>query len=311
MNTTQESKLSMYIAVRDYLAKFLTILNVLPKFKELYAALQNAIIEIQHWSGLQGFDKSGNTTGKNSLKETLIALGADTARKLVAFATFTNNALLLSKVKVTENELKKMSDILLINTMQGIYDLAQEHVDSLLTYKVTPATQTAFLNALTDFKESMSKPRVGKSETGQATQELIIQYEKADGIIDDLVTAIDIIRSEEPTFFIGFRLVRKVIIRGTTTIALKGKITDKDTGIGLRGVKVTFVSESASLLANTSNGTKKIEKKTAEKGGFMVKNMADGTYTVTIELTGYKKKAVTIYVVSGQMSVLNEVLERA
>ncbi len=48
-----------------------------------------------------------------------------------------------------------------------------------------------------------------------------------------------------------------------------------------------------------------IVKKTADKGGFMVKSLAEGDYTVTISKSGYKEQTVTISITDGEMCELN------
>jgi hypothetical protein len=311
MDSKQETKLSMYIAVRDYLAKFLAILNVLPNFSTFYTALQNAITQIQSTGEAQGFDKSGNATGKNQLKDALVTLAVDTARKLTAYAKFAKNQVLLKEMDITESELKRLADTKLKNTAQGIYDRAQTNLASLATYTITAATQTALLTAITNFDKSIGQPRIGTSETSKATKQLVVQFKNGDAALDDIDTVVEIIRLTQVDFYNGYRSVRKLINTGTTTLAIKGMVKDAVTGSGLKGAKISFTLNGDAALAKSANGKSGFSKKSADKGGFLVRTAADGTYTVTVELPGYKKATATVSVISGQMSVLDIGLDKA
>jgi hypothetical protein len=311
MDSKQETKLSMYIVVRDYLAKFLTILNALPNFAAFYTALQNAITQIQSTGETQGFDKSGNTAGKNLAKDNLVTLAADTARKVKAYAKYAKNQVLLKEMDITESELKRLADTKLKNAAQGIYDRAQANLANLATYLVTAATQTALQTAITNFDKTIGQPRLGTTDTSKATKQLVSLFKSGDTALDDIDTVVEIIRLTQVDFYNGYKSVRKLVNTGTSTLAIKGMITDASTGNALKGAKITFTLNGGASLAKAVNGKNGFTKKSADKGGFLVRSATDGTYTVTVELPGYKKATATVSVVSGQMSVLDIGLEKA
>ena len=173
MNNYQESKLSMYLAARDYMNSNTAILNPLPNFPANFTAFQNAVTQIQGSSEQQNFDKTGIAVNKNQLKQTLVTLAADASRKLTAYAKFTNNQTLLSEVNYSESDLKRRADTNLKDAAQGIYDRAQPIVASLATYGITAATQTALLNAINAYNAAIPKPRLGITEKKQSTSSLL------------------------------------------------------------------------------------------------------------------------------------------
>ena len=311
MDSKQETKLSMYIAVRDYLSKFLTILNALPNFTIFFTALQNAITQIQSTGEAQGFDKSGNAKGKNLAKDTLVTLAADTARKVKAYAKFVKNQVLLKEMEITDSELKRLADTKLKNTAQGIYDRAQANLAALATYQVTAATQTALQTALTNFDKSIGQPRIGTTDTSKATKQLVTLFKNGDTALDDIDTVVDIIRLTQVDFYNGYKSVRKLVNNAASTLAIKGMVTDAATGSTLKGAKITFTLNGGATLAKSVNGKNGFTKKSADKGGFLVRTATDGTYDVIVELPGYKKATTKVSVVSGQMSVLDVALEKA
>lgn len=310
MDSKQEAKLNMYIVVRDYLAKFMAILNTLPNFALFYAALQNAITQIQSTGEVQGFDKSGNAVGKNLLKDTLVTLAADTARKVKAYAKYAKNQVLLREMNIVESEMRRMADTKLKNTAQGIYDRAQANLASLATYLVSASSQTALQTALVNFDKSIGQPRIGTTETSKATKQLVTLYKNADAALDDIDTLVEIIRLSNVDFYNGYKSVRKLISTGKSTLAIKGVVTDAATGNGLKGAIIAFLPAGEAALAKSANSKGGFSKKSADKGGFLVRTAANGTYTVTVEFPGYKKVTTTVSVMVGQMSVLNIGMEK-
>ncbi|HEX2936271.1 MAG TPA: carboxypeptidase-like regulatory domain-containing protein [Bacteroidales bacterium] len=305
MDSRQEAKLSMYIVVRDYLAKFLTILNVLPNFTTFYTALQNVIKQIQSTGEAQGFDTSGNAENKSLLKDALINLAVDTTRKVKAYAKFVKNQVLLKEMDIPESKLKRMADTTLVNVVQGIYDRAQSNITALTTYLVTEATQTALQAAITDFSEAIGQPRLGSTETSKATKRLILQFQDGDAALKDIDTVVEIISATQVDFYNGYKSVRKQTRNTSRTLAIKGLVTDAATGEGLKNAKVTF------SLNGSVNGKNVFTKKTAEKGGFLVRTAPEGAYDVTAELLGYKKGNAEVIVIPGQMSTVYIALEKA
>lgn len=301
MNGYQESKLNMYLASRDYLGDNAIILDPLPNFQANYRAFQDSINQIQQSGEQQNFNKSGIATGKSQLKQALVTLAADTARKLTAFAKFSNNNTLLGEVSYSESDLKRCADTNLYNSAQGIYDRAQSNIDALTAYGITAASQTALIDAINAFNTSIPKPRLGITEKKQSTAQLALLFKAADNALGNIDMAVEIVRLTQVNFYNGYKTARKLIQTGSGSLSVKGAITDALSGEPLKGVTLTFVS---------NDGVEPFDKETADKGGFMVKAVQEGTYQVTASKEGYKEKTVTISVNDGEMSKLDLELER-
>jgi len=56
---------------------------------------------------------------------------------------------------------------------------------------------------------------------------------------------------------------------------------------------------------NQRQRDKVLVKKTAGKGGFNIKSMPAGSYSVTCRKSGYAEQTATIAVTDGELSVLN------
>jgi len=78
-------------------------------------------------------------------------------------------------------------------------------------------------------------------------------------------------------------------------LAIKGKITDAVTGAPLSGVNVSFVLD----------GAVKLEKTTADGGGFTVKTLSEGTYLVTASRIDYASQTLPVTVLANELCVIN------
>lgn len=312
MNSGQEAKNSMYLASKDYLTTNAAIVTPLPNYSGFFTAFQGHITQIQTYAEQQQFDKTGIAENKGQLRSTLVMLAADTSRKLTAYAKFANNQVLMKETKYTESDLNRIADTALRDAAQGIYDRAQTNLTALATYGVTAATQTSLQNAITGFVTSIPKPRLGIADKKQTTTQLANLFKQADAALGNIDTLVEIVRLSQPSFYKGYKAVRKIVEMGTGSLTLKGLVTDAATGEPLKGVTINFCPEcvepTQKAAANGMSAAKEevvLTKRTAEKGGFNIKSLPEGVYKVTIKKNGYKDQVVTVAVTDGDMGDLN------
>jgi hypothetical protein len=305
MTNQEESRLSMYLTFKDYQVSYTAITNPLPNYSANSTILLNTIPQIQNYSEQQKISKKGVTTGKNQLKETLIVMTADCFRKLGAYALFTNNATLTKEVKVSESKLRQASDTAVKDYSQIAYDRAQTNVAALATYGITAATQTTLLNAITAYNASIGKPGVSRTEGGQTTKQLKALFKTADAALANMDAAVEIVRLTQVNFYNGYKKARKIIVTGTGSLSVKALVTDASNGTPLKAVTVSFSLDGSNAKAKGVSGKLDIVKKTAEKGGFNIKSLPAGVYSVTIKKNGYADQVTTIAISDGEMSELN------
>jgi len=315
MKSRQESKLSMYLAVNDYLTTNAAVVNPLPNYSGYSAAFWCAIGQIQSNSEQQMFDKSGLKANKDQLKETLCMLVSDSSRKLQAYARYANNQLLLSETRFTESELDKAADNVLRDYAQGIYDRAQSNLTALTAYGITAATQAALQNTINGYVAAIPKPRVGRTETKQSTQQLAAAFADADSALESIDATVEIVKLLQPNFYNGYKSVRKLISTGRSKLAVKGLVTDLLSGEPLKKAVLTFATDGNGLMVQSATtGTPPnplLVKKSANKGGFIVKSLPAGSYTVSCSKSGYAGQTATLTVAEGELSDLRMQLAKS
>ena len=304
MNKKQENRFSMYLATVDFCEQNTDIITTLPDFSTNLTNLKTTCDEIHVIIETQAADTSGTTADKNVLKENLILLAADTARKLVAFAKLTKNQKLLKEISYTDSDLRRMPDTILPDTAKLIYDRAQANLPSLVNYLITAATQTAFLQAIADYKLVIASPRVEKVSQVQATKQLAELFVVGDQALANMDAVVEIVRVNQPNFYAGYKLARKIIETGNTKLTVKGLVTDVLTGAPVPGVTISFWPDG-NLMKTTATGDASLVKKTAAKGGFKVSSLPAGTYRVTLQKVGYTEQTLTIFVNEGELTTVD------
>jgi hypothetical protein len=308
MTTIQETRLNMYLAVRDFLIPNEALIKELPNFTENVSVLKETILTIQAIAEEQKFDKKGLAKLKKELRDKLIGLAVDNSRKIIAYAKFSKNTLLQNDVKFTASGFSKMTDTGLKDYAQIVYDKAQKNIEALPSYGINAETQKTLLDTINSYNDSISKPRVGIAERSQSTKHLVTLFDTADTILVNLDLAIEIIRLPNKNFYDGFKTARKIVETSAGNLKLKGQAVERQTGAPIKGVIFTF--KPSGILAGSTGGNGEIVKKTADKGKFNIKNMPAGTYQVTVSKPGYSEKTETVIVAEGDLTDLRVELEK-
>jgi hypothetical protein len=235
----------------------------------------------------------------------------------VAYATNSNNAVLLAETSYTESDLKRSPDTVLKDRCQVIYDRANSNLTALSTYGVTAAILTNLSTAITNFNTAIPKPRIGIADKKLATVQLATLFDTLDSNFAKIDVLVEMVKVSQVNFYNEYKSLRKIIDTGTGSLALKGTATELQSGGPVKNATFTFQPASAAQLkamnnsaAGNGNGNSPIVKKTAAKGSFNIKSMPEGTYTVTITKPGYKAQIATVSVVNGEMSDLVVQLEK-
>jgi len=309
MTNKQESTEKMSVAGVAFLLANPTITATLPNFINYFTVIQTTNTQIQAAQVQQEADKGGDTVNKNLVRATLIAGAMDVSRRVVALATNVNNSALLVLVNYVESDLSRSSDSKLLAICQVIRDNANANLVALASYGVTPAMLTALQTSITNFSAAIPKGRLDTTDTGEVTQLLVTLFKTLTTNWDKIDTLVEMVRTSQPNFYKEYQAVRKVIVTGTGSLALKVQATDSQSGTGVANVTLTL-APAVSALRAASSKKNSIVKKTAKGGGSNYKGLADGDYTVTATKPGFKDVITTVSVVNGESTALEIVMEK-
>lgn len=107
-------------------------------------------------------------------------------------------------------------------------------------YGVTAAIVANLLTALNAYTVSIPKPRLGITDKKRATEQLVVLLKGVDDHLAKIDVLVEIVKVTQATFYKEYKNVRKIIASGGGSLSIKGKITDAESGAGLKGAKVSF-----------------------------------------------------------------------
>ncbi len=285
MTTIQLEKLKKYLILQVLFGTNSSIVAKLPNAQEYLTELDAAILEIQTYKKLQQEGNKELTDQERQLKAKLIAELLETQRRLQAYATRMKDNLLLETTNLSKTDMNRMDELDLIAYAKMIYSKVNGLLVNLEQYGLNATTQKTLMDITTQF-EALN-PESGKSEVDKksTTSYLAEAYKKADRVLSYMDKEVEIIRSSEPKFYSEYKTIRKVDLP-TDVMKVVAKITDAETGAGIPNATVTFTLNDSTA--------EPIVKQSAEKGGFQIKTIAPGIYTVVITKIGYKTQTLTV-----------------
>lgn len=273
------------MALRVLLGANLAILEKLPNATVLLTALDNAIADIQSNIALQQASGNEQKEQLEKLHDKVVQDAMDASRKTGAYADAVDNKALLKDSQLAESKISRLKDIELIQIAKGMYNLVNTNLEQLTPYGLTADTQTTFLSDIALFEAFIPQQGNAGLDKKNITKALNESYKTADKVVSHFDKLLEIVRLTEPKFYADYKALRRIEMP-TDVVQLVAKITDAATGAGIPNVTV-------SLQLNGSSADP-IVKQTAEKGGFQIKSLENGIYTVTVEKIGYLTQTLTL-----------------
>ncbi|MEI8046738.1 MAG: carboxypeptidase regulatory-like domain-containing protein [Bacteroidota bacterium] len=300
MNQLQESKNSTYKTLDELFTANSATVTALPGGDRHVCEFRENCTEIVSLAARQGVDKSGLADTKEIKREAAIVAGLDMAKRIVAYATIEESPTLIKEAKVTETELRRLADTKLAPKLMAVVTLATTHAANLVDYGVTAELTTKLGDAITAYAAAVPQPKLGIDETKQVTAALEGFFKKNDLILHKMDALVELEKVGTPVFFQSYKNLRKVVVTGKGTLALKGLVKDAATGEGIPNADVLIILADDGRI-KTGSELAKLMKRTAAKGNFTLKTLPEGNYKLTISKLGYVTQVKTINVVDGEL----------
>ena len=297
------NKSKMIQGTNEYCDKHPDIIKKIPTGEKSLANMKIGYNQVMTNSAiLEQTNSSGITKQKNGKREILVDSTLLYANKLHSFAKHKRDPVLINNTKLTKRELQVASEIKLLNIAEGISGLIDENLAELVLYKLNADTQKAFREDIDGFKNSLPS-RSEYSTTVNAYNDLIqAGFDMCDEAIDDMDEGVKVIVDEEPEFYNGYWVVRRIPQFGRGSLQAQGSVKDEN-GNAIPGVKLHFYKpdelDEALLM-----------KKSAAGGGFNIYSMDEGYYVVKAEKVGYEDLEVEITVVFEKLCRIDIVMKK-
>ena len=302
MNQVQESINSSYKSLDNLFTEHEATIATLPgNASALRTTFGTNCVLIDSHASRQSVNKSGLRDNKLAMCDLVISDAMDLSKRVTAFALIEGNVTLLKAAKLTETELRRLPDTKLVPKIMALVNLVPEHAAGLLTYGVTPLLITNINKNLTDYAAAVPQPKLGITETRQSTLGLNAVIKENSEILKKFDALFELIRTDNPVLFNSYKSLRKVVVYGKSSLAMKIMVQDAVTGAGVPKVKYTIekATEDGKAPAGGADLQKNV-KLTAESGGSNIKNLPEGKYTLTFSKLGYVTEVVQVNVVAGE-----------
>jgi len=302
MNNLQENKLKMYGVVCSTCDQYQSVTDSLPQFTNNRMMLKECINNISAHSSRQMENRKGLTASQKEVRSILERLIVEQLFKIKACAKLTGNVQLMSDCSISPSRISTMSAIRLRDFASLMHSRAQENMNDLRSFQVSEQSQQDLQAAIDRFWESLNNTHMNRNMSTQNTRLLHSCFKEADKILIAMDTVVEIVRNSQSDFYSAYKQARHVVDLGSSKLDLRGQVIDSLTGEPIKGVTITFseVSPNSRTKAN-----RVLVKKSANKGGFYIRNMANGTYNVSAQKEGYTEQVSSVVITDGTKNELN------
>jgi hypothetical protein len=300
MNAKQDQRLRMYRAIEEFLTGKDSEVAGLPEFTARRIMLRDTVVLIAMADQEQKNVITGITEAKNAKKDELVALAADNARKVRAFAVNTGDQELAAGVDFNVSQLRRMKDNELKSFAEILHRKAAENIGNLAPYGITEENQKKLSDQLEAYNQVIDKPRGGLIKKSMATKQLEKLFITADDLVAKMDAVIEIIRLTNPVLYEGYQISRKLVDTAGGRVSVRANVTDSGSGEPVRGAVCSFRRDGAPV----------VRKRSAARGGFMIRNIPAGNYSVHISKNGYRDQDMSVSVTGGERSDLKVKLEK-
>jgi hypothetical protein len=212
MNTQQENKLSMYLAVLAACEPHLQAIRSLPAMGEAHAEFARHVSNIQRLAQLREINNTGLTADKRHLRNTMAESAATIALAIRAYACKSRNNELAAKSAVTASRMTVGRDTVAAGVARNVHSLATEHQKALIPFGITPEKISQLGASIDAYVTSIGKPRAATVQSATLTSQLASEFESADDIlIHQLDGLIEQFRSVEAGPFESYQNARALV----------------------------------------------------------------------------------------------------
>lgn len=276
MNAQQEAKLTMSRTTEQILDDNASIVAAVPALVSLIVLFKSLIASILNAAQLADVNLTGIAEDKGSAKTHLALTASDFADIIGSFASAAKNATLKQEVNYSYSKLERMRDEALAPVCRIIHDRAQENLDALRDFGITPQKLAAFDTAINDYAAKTPNTRTAIVNRRTQTANLRELFKQLDDILINRMDGLmKNFRTSHPDFYNAYLAAREILDPHTTVTQLKGSVIDIADEKPIKGAIVTIVELNKST-------------KTDTKGEYLFKPVEHGKFTLKIEKTGYQ-----------------------
>ncbi|HRO42605.1 MAG TPA: carboxypeptidase-like regulatory domain-containing protein [Flavipsychrobacter sp.] len=288
MNKRQNAYLLMFEAVRNFCDDNTAVWTDKAYFAMPFNEFKAKIPLILDEIAAQSVPTTGITDAKNDKRAALITISDKIATAGRAYAVVSSNKPLKTKLDITHSDLVRARDNDVAGLCLRIYEHAQPLAASLEPYGIAADDFESLESLTSEFAAMIGDPEVAIGIKEDDTDNLEDLLKEALTILKERVDpAAKALKVFDEDFSDTYFNVRKVDDPSYTKLSLRVNVHEAGTS--------TPVGEAQILIPALS-----IKKDTTPLGNAQFKNLAEGTYEITISKPGYLPQTMPLYIVDGE-----------
>ena len=299
MTLKQNSILVMLRRLLAFLKSYLSLFSGFAAMDDLISKLEVSINKIEALKEKQSADLSGLRTKKEDLRTIASKKALEVSKGLQFFAKMTNDVGLAKTLKYTITYLNKVSDDKLKTILLTIDTTAQNNKTELGNNGISLEKIADTKLAIDAYIVSIDTPKDANIARTQVTDKMAVLFVENSILVGKIDLIMATFRFSNPEFYSEFKAVRKIFSR-SYSLAAKVKVSDRITGLGIKGVRILF----------TIDKEVKVDKLTAAKGSLSIKSLSEGKYNVNLSKIGYITQNLMVNIPNNEFTSLNINLEK-
>jgi hypothetical protein len=298
MNAKQEAKLNMFRATQKHCNDNAAIVATVPAFATTLTAFNSKVSAIISTAQQEDLVIKGITVDKAVAKKTLCQLTADVAAPISAFASARGDNKLKQEVNFSFSDLFKTKDDMLAPRCQNIKDAGTANLAALASYGLTAASLTALQTTIDSYQVKVPTPRnsVAQKKTIRENLKKLI-LEASTVLKEQMDKTVVGFKAAHPDFVSTYKANRKILDPKQSVTTLNGEVLNSNDKSPVSGATIVVIETGSKTSSN-------------EKGGYEIKPIPAGIYTINILASKYKEKTEKeVIVKQGQSTTLDFALD--
>ena len=307
MKKAYYAKLDTYSVVQGEIELVRTTLSQIDFFDERDLAFNSAVKVITDYAPQQVYANVADMERYRKDRDLLVDAISTLSTKLVSYAGKAKDNALREDVAYSIRELERMRKPKLLLVAKVLLERANKVLLSGAIPQLTPELIEAVSQPLTSIVKWKDARRIQQLKSRTDSRFLENAFTVADEALSDLFLSINELKHSDIDLFKRLDDAATNVIT-KRTLSVKGMVAEAKTEYPIKGVKLLIRRLDDTVPNDLMVTTPDVVKQSAEKGGFYLQSLPEGTYLLTASKLGYSTTNVEFNVVPAETTRVSVLL---
>ena len=307
MKKAYYAKLDTYSVVQGEIESQRTTLSQIDFFDERNLAFNAAVKVITDYAPQQEYANVADMERYRKDRELLVSALSALSIKLVSYAGKAKDNALREDVDYSIRDLERMRKPKLLLVAKVLVERANKVLLTGEVPQLTPELIEAATQPLTSILKWKDARRNQQLKSTTDSRFLVNAFAVADEALSDLFLSINELQLSDINLFKRLKDAATSVVTNRT-LSVKGMVAEAKTEYPIKGVKLIIRRLGDAVPTDLMVTPPDLVKQSAEKGGFLVQSLPEGTYLLTASKLGYSTTNVEFNVVPAETTRVSVLL---